>query len=194
MPSESPQWLHSHPAAVTQSQYNLANYNIGYAKFKSEDYAAAQTAFRKYVKEKSQTDNARYTDALLRIADCFFMLKDQASAIDFLQSGDWSNAKSQWLRNLSKGVILGIQGRMAEKSCHTSKAFDKYPKSVYYDDALYEAAQASLIIGNNEQALNYYQKLSAIILRKLYEKAELGEALVYYNEKKTIKRWLPIKR
>ncbi|MFN8144669.1 MAG: tetratricopeptide repeat protein [Bacteroidia bacterium] len=183
------------PAAVTQSQYNLANYNIGYAKFKSEDYAAAQTAFRKYVKEKSQTDNARYTDALLRIADCFFMLKDQASAIDFYNQAIGSNAKASDYGIYQKGVILGIQGRMAEKVATLQKLFDKYPKSVYYDDALYEAAQASLIIGNNEQALNYYQEIIRNYPSGSYmKKAELGEALVYYNEKEDDKAMAAYKK
>ena len=172
------------PAAVNQEQYNLANYNIGYSKFKLEDYAAAQTAFRKYVKDKSQTDNTRYTDALLRIADCFFMLKDQTNAIEYYNQAITGNAKASDYGIYQKGVILGVQGRMAEKVETLQKLFDKYPKSVYYDDALFEAAQASLIIGNNAQALEYYQQIITTYPNGSYmKKAELGQALVYYNNK-----------
>src|SRR6185369_15347039 len=71
------------PSAVLMKNYNLANYNIGYSYFKKENYRDAQTWFRKYIKEKSQTDNTRYNDALLRIADSFFMLKDQANALEY---------------------------------------------------------------------------------------------------------------
>lgn len=183
------------PAAVTQDEYNLANYNIGYCKFKSEDYASAQTAFRKYVKEKAQTDNARYTDALLRIADCFFMLKDQANAIEYYNQAIGANAKASDYGIYQKGVILGIQGRMAEKVTTLQKLFDKYPKSVYYDDALFEAAQASMIIGDNEQALKYYQEIMTNYPSGSYmKKAELGEALVYYNNKEDDKAMAAYKK
>ncbi|HRH65279.1 MAG TPA: tetratricopeptide repeat protein, partial [Bacteroidia bacterium] len=172
------------PAAVTREHYHLANYNIGYCKFKLEDYAAAQTSFRKYVKEKSQTDAVRYSDALLRIADCFFMLKDQGNAIEYYNQAIAANAKASDYGIYQKGVILGVQGRMAEKVATLQKLFDKYPKSVYYDDALFEAAQASLIAGNNDQALSYYQQIIANYPTGSYmKKAELGEALVYYNNK-----------
>lgn len=172
------------PAAVTLEHYNLANYNVGYCYFKKEDYTNAQTAFRKYIKDKAQTDPQRYSDALLRIADCFFMLKDQANAMEYYNQAINASAKSSDYAIYQKGVILGIQGRMTEKISTLQRLFDKYPKSVYYDDALYEAAQASMITGENELALTYYHQIIRDYPSGSYmKKAELGEALVYYNQK-----------
>lgn len=172
------------PAAITLPRYNLANYNIGYAYFKKEDYANAQTAFRKYIRDKSATDTKRFNDALLRIGDSFFMMKDQANASEYYSQAISANASSSDYAIYQRAVILGVQGRMQEKVRTLQTLFDKYPKSVYFDDGMYEAGQASLMLGNYEQALNYYRTIIKDFPNGSYmKKAELGEALVYYNTK-----------
>src|SRR5436190_19695861 len=55
------------PAALKLDYYHLAHYNLGYCCFKQEDYNNAQSWFRKYIREKSETDKQRFDDALLRI-------------------------------------------------------------------------------------------------------------------------------
>jgi len=172
------------PAALKFDYYNLGNYNIGYSYFKKENYGEAQTAFRKYIADNSKTDKARYNDALLRIADAFFMLKDQASALDYYAKAIENKAQSSDYALYQKAVILGIQNKTKEKISTLEKIFSGYPKSVYYDDALYEAANASMLNGNNDQALTWYKKLINDFPSSSYvKKAMLGEALVYYNSK-----------
>ncbi len=172
------------PAALRTSHYNTANYNIGYACFKKEDYNNSQTYFRKYIADKKQTDDARYDDALLRIADCFFMMKNQVSALDYYNQAIAANAKAADYALYQKAIILGVQGKMNEKISALQKLMDKYPKSVYYDDALYEAGQASLIAGDNDQSVKYFRKVMSDYPTGIFaRKAELGEALVFYNTK-----------
>jgi TolA-binding protein len=172
------------PAALKNKNYNTANYNIGYALFKNEKYFDAQMAFRKYVTDKHLMDATRYNDALLRIGDCFFMLKDQASAMDFYNQAIAASAKAGDYALYQKAMIQGVQGRMNDKVASLQKLMDKYPKSVYFDDALYEAGNASLIAGNNEQALSYFRKVISDYPSGMFSrKAELGEALVFYNTK-----------
>ncbi|MCC7232232.1 MAG: tetratricopeptide repeat protein [Bacteroidia bacterium] len=170
------------PAALKLQEYNLANYNIGYCLFKLENYAGAQTAFRKYVSDKPATDNQRLNDANLRIGDCYFMLKNQAGAMEYYNAAIAANAKSADYAIFQKAEILGIQGKVTEKISTLRRIFDKFPKSPYYDDALYEAGQGSLILGKNEQALEYYRKIISDYPNSSYlRKAQLGEALVYFN-------------
>ena len=172
------------PAALRNKKYNTANFNIGYACFKKGDFNNSQMAFRKYILEKPQTDPARFNDALLRIGDCFFMMKNQSTALDYYNQAISANAKAGDYAIYQKAIILGVQGRMNDKVNTLQKLLDKYPKSVYYDDALYEAGQASLIAGENEQAVKYFRKvMSDYPLGIFARKAELGEALVYYNTK-----------
>ncbi len=170
------------PAALKSKHYNLANYNIGYACFKKDDFNNSQFAFRKYISEKQNTDVTRYNDALLRTADCFFMMKDQVNALEYYNKAIASNAKAGDYAIYQRAIILGVQGRMTDKVNALQKLLDNYPKSVYYDDALFEAGQASLIAGNNEQAIGYFRKVISNYPNSMFSrKAELGEALVYYN-------------
>lgn len=170
------------PSAVTTEHYNLANYNIGYSYFKKEEYGNAQTWFRKYIKDKTQTDVARYNDALLRIADSFFMLKDQANALDYYGQAIDNKSKSSDYALYQKAIILGIQNKLKEKATVLQKILEKYPKSVYYDDALYESGNASMLAGDNEKAISEFKKLINDFPASSYvKKAMLGEALVYFN-------------
>ena len=163
------------PAALKFDYYNLANYNIGYSYFKEEKYSDAESAFRKYIADNSKTDKARYNDALLRIADAFFMLKDQANALDYYSRAIENKAQSSDYALYQKAVILGIQNKSIEKISTLEKIFSGYPKSVYYDDALYEAANASMLNGNNDQALARYKKLINDFPNSSYvKKAMLG--------------------
>jgi len=172
------------PSAVTGKRYNLAHYNIGYCYFKSENFSASQVAFRKYIQARNQTDPDRYNDAVLRVADCFFMMKDQSNAMDYYNQAIAANSKASDYAIYQKALILGVQGRMADKVSTLQKLFDKYPKSVYYDDALYEAGQASLMLGDHEAAQSYYGTVIRDFPSGSYvKKAELGEALVLYNSK-----------
>ena len=183
------------PAALRMKNYNTANYNIGYAFFKQTDFSNSQMAFRKFILERTPGDGARYNDALLRIADCFFMLKDQSGALDFYNQAIALNAKAADYALFQKAIIQGVQGRMNDKVVTLQKLMDKYPKSVYFDDALYQAGQASLIAGNYEKSANYFKKVMTDYPSSAYtSKAELGEALVYYNSKQDEKAMTAFKR
>jgi TolA-binding protein len=170
------------PSAVTMENYNLANYNLGYSYFKKGEYASAQTSFRKYIKEKPQTDNARYNDALLRIADSFFMLKDQNNAMEYYTMAIDNKSKSSDYALYQKAMIYGIQNKLKDKAATLQKIFDKYPKSVYFDDALYESGNASMLAGDNAKAQTNFRKLINEYPSSSYvKKAMLGEALLYFN-------------
>jgi len=172
------------PAALKLDYYNLANYNLGYCYFKQEDYSGAQSWFRKYISAKAQTDNARYNDALLRIADSFFMLGDRSNAADYYSQAIDNKAQSSDYALYQKAVILGIQNKTGDKIFTLQKIFNQYPKSIYLDDALYEAANASLIKGDNEQATIWYKKIINDYPSSSYvKKAMLGLGLVQYNSK-----------
>lgn len=183
------------PGAVTSDHYNLANYNNGYAYFKLENYSNAQNSFRKYVKDKSNTDPERYGDALLRIADCNFMQRDQLAALDYYNQAIQAKVKSADYALYQKGIILGVQGKLNEKVKSLEKITDDYPQSVYFDDALYETGQAYLTMGENAKALVCFRRVITEFPSSSYvKKAELGEALVYYNDGKDEQATVACKR
>jgi TolA-binding protein len=168
------------PGAGRNKKYNNANYNIGYALFKQGKYSDAQFAFRNFIEAKA--DVARTNDALLRLGDCYFMTNDIATALEYYNSGLSMKAKASDYALYQRGMIYGVQGRMSDKIASMQKLMDSYPKSVYFDDALYEAGQASLISNNFDKATGYFRKIIDENPNSTYQvKAQLGEALVYYN-------------
>ncbi len=170
------------PAALRNDNYNTANYNIGYAEFKMGKYDEAQTAFRKYMIDQPNTDQARFNDALLRSGDCFFMMKDQSTAMQYYNDAINKKAKAGDYALYQVAMIQGVQGKMKDKVKTLQKILQNYPKSVYYDDALYEAGQASMVTGDNELAEGYFRRIQNEYPTGTYpRKAELGEALVLYN-------------
>lgn len=173
------------PGAVNTSVFATANYNLGYAYFKQEDYKDALSWFRKYAGDKKISASEKYNDALLRIADCFFVLKDAGSASDYYQQAISNKARSSDYAFYQKAVISGVQGNMNQKISQLQSLMDKYPKSGFYDDALYEAGDASLIVDRNEQALSYFKKLTANFPKSpYYKKALIKQGIAYENTDK----------
>ncbi|MFM7218463.1 MAG: tetratricopeptide repeat protein, partial [Bacteroidota bacterium] len=170
------------PGAVNTPKYNQAHYDLGYAAFRMERYGVAQTEFRKYVKEKDETDPDRYSDALLRIADCNFVLGDKSAAADYYTQAVQAGSKAADYALYQKAIIYGVQGRLSDKIATLDKLIDGYPTSTYLDDALYENGQAYLTSGNNQRALvNFDRVINEFPQSGYVRKAELGKALVYYN-------------
>jgi tetratricopeptide (TPR) repeat protein len=82
------------PGAFNSEFYGLAHYGMGYSYFKmanNEDnvqtsrdiYANANTSFRKYIDGGHKKDDAKVTDAYMRIGDCFFVNKNYTQAIAY---------------------------------------------------------------------------------------------------------------
>jgi TolA-binding protein len=177
------QFMYSDGASASPF-YALANYNLGYSYFKKEDYNNAQKEFKDYINAKP-ADKNRYDDATLRLADSYFMLKNYSDAIQYYDMAINNNAKSKDYALYEKSVLLGIQKKGGDKVATLQKILSGSPKSQYYDDALYESAQANLTEGNNEQALSYYKRIEKDYPNSSYvKKALLGQGLVYYNMKK----------
>ncbi len=168
------------PGAMRNKKYNNANYNIGYALFKQGNYNEAQFYFGKFLGEKS--DPARTNDAMLRLGDCHFMMRNLSTAMDYYNRAIAAKSKASDYALYQKAMISGVQGKMNDKIVSLQKLMDNYPKSVYFDDALYEAGKASLTANNFDKADEYYNKvISNYPNSPFYVKAQLGQALVYYN-------------
>jgi TolA-binding protein len=172
------------PNAVSLPEYNLANYNVGYCYYNKKDYPNSQKWFRKYVNDKSDTDSSRFNDACLRIADCYFISKEYPSAIQFYDKGINNHSKATDYALFQKGMIFGIQGKLKDKTEVLQSILDNYKKSPYYDDAMYQIANAHLVAGENVDAIKMYKTIVSDYPNSNYLKQSLlAIALIYYNDK-----------
>lgn len=173
-----------HPKAINLNFYNNANYNTGYCYFKLEDYKEATNWFRKYLKSKEETDFSHTNDAYLRIADSYFIQKEYSNALEYYNLAITNKAPSSDYALFQKAVISGLSGKFEQKIAALTDLLSKYKKSKYLADANYETADAYFLLGNNNKALEYYQKIINDFPNSIYvKKAWLGTGLAHYNNK-----------
>ncbi|MBK9478597.1 MAG: tetratricopeptide repeat protein [Bacteroidetes bacterium] len=172
------------PGAALLSVFKTANYNLGYAFFKSADYPNAIIWFRKYVgtPDQENQDTKKLNDAYTRIGDAYFVSKDYSNAVEYYSQAAKINALNNDYVVFQQASAMGVLGRFDSKIETLQKLINTYPKSPYLDDAKYELANTYLIQNQNEKALSVLTKLVDEFPNSSYvKKCLLKMALIYYN-------------
>lgn len=168
-----------------------AKYSIGYILFKDKEYADALLYFDEAASllNKSTTANDSrstlsqiYADALLRNADCHFMLKqyDKALALydDVLKSGRAGGDYAYY----QKGMLLGLTGDANKKIEYLSNLENKFPGSSYTDDAIYQTALTQVSIEQYPAAIASHKKLiDSYPESEFVRKSLVNLGLIYFN-------------
>jgi len=165
---------------------NLANvdYLMGYSLFSLKQYSEAEVAFRRYVKTADKKQNT-YADAMNRIGDCCFNHRAFKDAIAAYKTVVEMKAAGADYAMFQTGYAQGLLHQYSNKSTTMEQLVSGYPKSDYADDALYEIARANLQDGNEEKAINAYNRLISDYPNSSYaSKASLERAMVYRDAKK----------
>lgn len=111
------------------------DYDLGYAYFKSKDFASAQEYFKEYLRFPKQEFKA---DAELRLADTYYANNQLNEALDIYNKTE--NASDYTL--YQKALALGFKGDTVAKISELKTLISKYPNSEYVDDASYEIGSA----------------------------------------------------
>ncbi|MBK7965469.1 MAG: tetratricopeptide repeat protein [Bacteroidetes bacterium] len=172
------------PGSVNTSMYNIANYNLGYCFFKTNNYIESQTWFRKYLAKRNPSENDIYNDALIRTGDCFYGMRDFDNSLNYYNDAISAKASSSDYALYQKGVIQGLQGNMDAKAQTLTNLMSSYPRSKYRADAIYERGKAYMSKGDGAQAqTNFSQLLKEFPGSQYGKKAQLNIGLIYYNDK-----------
>lgn len=160
----------------------MAHYNIAYSYFKQKNYPESQGWFRKFIKLAKQDDQMMYGDALNRIGDCYYVERDFTSAIGYYEQAAEIPEASADYAMFQKGFCLGLQKDYNAKIEVLKTLSNRYPKSPYVDDALYEMGRSYVAINDLQQAIYYYKTTKEKYPKGSYaKKALLQLGLVYYN-------------
>ncbi|HWD87827.1 MAG TPA: tetratricopeptide repeat protein [Mucilaginibacter sp.] len=119
--------------------YNYANYGLGYAAFGGEQYRKAATYFEKFLKG-GETDRNVINDAVTRLADSYFVLKDYAAAREYYDRIIAQHSKGEDYAMFQRGMIQGLQGNPDTKISTLNDVLSQFPNSDYADDASFEIA------------------------------------------------------
>lgn len=137
-------------------EYGPSLYGIAYAHYNTKNYKSALDFFEQFLRE-AQNDERRI-DALIRLADCYYVTKDYQRAI-FNYERALSNASSQAdYINYQLGLT-----HMANRSWDTAiRYFDlviNMAASQYADDALYQKGMVFFENGRFEDAARTFNLL-----------------------------------
>lgn len=135
-----------------------SRYGIGYAYYNTEQYDRALTHFKEYVErggEKAQF----YNDALLRLADSYYANKIYGNAIDTYRKAIKEGNPEQDYAYFQLGLVNSINDRNQEALTAWNTVLDKFGRSPYFDDALYNKSQLLLETGSYQEAINGFRKL-----------------------------------
>ncbi len=148
------------PNVLEYNEYFMAQYGLGYAHFNQKEYASALKYFEKYheaLKMKKLKDY--YPDALIRWADCLYVLKSyEASLSKYKEAIDKVPSSKDYIY-FQIGSIQAVLGMLAESLFSFNKVVKDYPKSIYLPDALFQMAQLSLEESNYVSAVRYYTQV-----------------------------------
>jgi TolA-binding protein len=131
----------SMPEARATNVYNYANYELAYAAFGGEKYKKAAAYFEKFL-HGDERDSATTNDAVSRLGDSYFELKDYGTALTFYNKIIAEHAPSEDYALFQRGIIQGLQGSQDEKISTLTDVLNKFPNSDYADDASFEIAYA----------------------------------------------------
>ncbi|MGZ4066041.1 MAG: tetratricopeptide repeat protein [Bacteroidia bacterium] len=173
------------PGSFNTKEYELSNYNIGYAYFMSKNYTDAGISFRKYLMSKNLPDAMKAADANVRTADCYFMTKTFNSASDYYETAIALNKVDVDYSIYQKALCNGLLKNYKEKINDLAQLQKQFPSSPYIVSSVFETAESYKLSGDVENAIIYYNKIindyptSSFVTRSV---KTVG--FLYYNQNK----------
>lgn len=127
------------PEASGTPVYNYANYALAYAAFGDEQYKKAAAYFQKFLNGEEK-DPSTVNDAITRLGDSYFVLKDYSKALEYYNRIIDRHSKGEDYALFQRGMIQGLQGAPDAKISTLTDVLNKFPTSDYADDASFEIA------------------------------------------------------
>ncbi len=158
-----------------------ANYNSAYCFLNLKQHENALPYFLKCKLGSGSTPKVA-ADATLRSADCFFMMKEYEKAMKNYNEVIDAKAPGADYALYQRGLIEGLTGEWKDKIETLEQLAQRYPKSIYLDDAKYEVANTYFSKEKFDEALRAYTEVTANFPKSpFYKNSYLKQALIYMN-------------
>ncbi|MEL7004223.1 MAG: tetratricopeptide repeat protein [Bacteroidota bacterium] len=137
-----------------------ARYGLGYAYYNTNQYDRALIQFKEYTNQlENASDKQYYNDALIRLADCYYVSKQYNNAVNFYQRAINSSKADTDYAHFQIATILGIDGKVSEANSEYDLIVKNYPRSRYVDDAMFYKAQLNFENGEYNAAISNFSEL-----------------------------------
>ncbi len=124
--------------AHQQQEYPLCHYSLAYLNFDVQSYDESLSWFTKFLKLEEGKSTPSISDALNRMADCYFVQTNYTRAIEYYDRSITSGKADVDYAMFQKGFTLGLLDRTQEKINVLNKIISEQPNSAFVDDALFE--------------------------------------------------------
>jgi TolA-binding protein len=174
------------PETKTTRFFPMAFYNKGYTQLKQDNFQQAINEFKSFTETEYSKGNIElFTDAAMRIADCYFVMHNYNKALDSYELIVLKKLNGADYALYQQAMILGVESKHQQKVSTLKTLTQTYPKSQYIDDAIFEIANVNLQTENYIEALQGFQNIIDNYPRSSYiRKAMLNKGLCYYNMSK----------
>jgi len=172
------------PGAPRTKVYNYANYALAYAAFEDERYGKAATYFERFLAGNDK-DQKTVNDAIIRLADAYFVNKSYGNAMNNYNKIIASRATGEDYALFQRGMIQGLENQNDAKIATMQDLLVQYPNSNYADDAGFETAYTYFNKGDLEKSRADLTGLIQKYPRSSYvPRALVTIGLVQYNQDK----------
>ncbi len=171
-------------ASIRNGEVNPSNarYNLAYAYLKKEMYKQAKEQYELVNKNPHTALNNVERDAVVRAADCWFMLKEYKQAVNLYEQVVQLNWASADYATYQKAIIAGATNNQVQKLALLQSIPQVYPTSSMLAQARLEMANTYLADEAFEKAID---PLEALLNQKdaaaLYPIAYQKLGIAYFN-------------
>ncbi len=170
--------------ARQDSEFHMnSRYGIGYAYYNTQQYDKALTHFKEYV-ERGGKKEKFYNDAVLRLADTYYANKIYSNAVSYYGQAITENNPEQDYAHFQLGLVYSITDRNQQALEAWNTVLNKFSRSPYYDDALFNKAQLQMESGQYAEAISGFNKLQQSIPNSPFVPYALrSKAMAWFNQK-----------
>jgi TolA-binding protein len=164
-----------------------ANYLQGYNYYKNKDYGNADAYFLKAVTTLKNDQNITnkqniYPDAMIRLADCYFMQKQYKSSAQYYDEVIKGNTLGADYALYQKAIIDGLGGNYNDKIAGMKTLVTRFPSSAFADDAIMQIGNTYMAQDKDELAIEAFKSLFAKNPKSdQVPDAYLKLGLIYFN-------------
>ena len=171
----------------------FAYYSLAYSFYNQKKYSEARTYFSSSIAAFNQLPDTlkysvafkkTYPDAMLRLADCYYLMRSFDRALKHYKSVFEKSSRGADYALYQSSVIYGLEGKKDpfKKIELLGILIKNYSWSNYSDDALFELGDTYFANENADSAIHYFKRVQDQHPGSLLgRKALLKLALIYFN-------------
>jgi TolA-binding protein len=139
---------------------NRSRYSLAYSYYNNKEYDKANRLFREYADRMKASGNTQsYQDAVVRLGDTFFAQKNYDQALRYYDQAIASNQADADYASYQKGLVLVLKNDPKAAKVAFQSVQQKFPSSLYVDNALYQEANIDFQAGQYIPAITGFTKL-----------------------------------